>query len=68
MAERGKTRARADGFTAARVDEAIRIADTDGVNPALEYMEEAGIPRWTALRVLCSPLMHRRRERRANPR
>lgn len=68
MAERGKTRARADGFTAARVDEALRIANTDGVHPALEYMQLAGVPRQTALRVLCSPQMHRQRERRRNPR
>lgn len=68
MAERGKTRARADGFTAARVDEALRIATTDGVHPALEYMQLAGVPRHTALRVLCAPSLHRQSERRRNPR
>jgi len=68
MAERGNRRARADDFTAARVDEALRIANRDGVHPALEYMQLAGVPRQTALRVLCSPQLHRQRERRSQPR
>ena len=67
MAERGNSRARADDFTAARVDEALHIADTDGVHPALEYMRTAGVPRHTALRVLCSPQLHRPPERRDKP-
>ncbi|WP_219909718.1 hypothetical protein [Pseudoduganella armeniaca] len=50
------------------MDEALRIATTDGVHPALEYMQLAGVPRQTALRVLCSPALHRQHERRRNPR
>lgn len=68
MAERGTTRSRADATTAARVDDALKIVEADGIHPALEYMQQAGVPRDIALRVLCAPHFHRNGERRRNPR
>lgn len=68
MAERGTTRSRADATTAARVEDALKIVEEDGIHPALEYMQRAGVPREIALRVLCSPQFHRHGERRRNPR
>jgi hypothetical protein len=68
MAERGTTRSRADATTAARVEDALKIVREDGIHPALEFMQQAGIPREVALRVLCAPQFHRHGERRRNPR
>lgn len=68
MAERGTTRSRADATTAARVDDALKIVEADGIHPALEFMQRAGVPRDIALRVLCAPQFHRHGERRRNPR
>ncbi|WP_338762519.1 hypothetical protein [Massilia sp. METH4] len=68
MAERGTRRSRADANTAARVDDALKIVASDGIHPALEYMQRAGVPREIALRVLCAPQFHRQGERRRNPR
>ena len=68
MAERGTKRSRADATTAARVDDALKIVEEDGIHPALEFMQRAGVPRDIALRVLCAPQFHRHGERRRNPR
>ncbi|GGY21443.1 hypothetical protein GCM10007386_57720 [Pseudoduganella dura] len=68
MAERGTKRSRADATTAARVDDALKIVEADGIHPALEFMQKAGVPREIALRVLCAPQFHRNGERRREPR
>jgi hypothetical protein len=68
MAERGTRRSRADATTEARVNDALKIVEADGIHPALEYMERAGVPREIALRVLCAPQFHRHGERRREPR
>lgn len=68
MAERGTTRSRADEQTAARVEDALKIVQQGGIHPALEFMQEAGIPREVALRVLCAPQFQRHSERRRTPR
>lgn len=68
MADRGTTRSRADATTAARVDDALKIVEEDGIHPALEFMQRAGVPREIALRVLCAPQFHRHGERRREPR
>ncbi|TWI67324.1 hypothetical protein IP91_01437 [Pseudoduganella lurida] len=69
MVDRGTTRSRADAAMAARVEDALKIVEADGIHPALEYMEEAGVPRDIALRVLCAPNFHRHGdERRRGPR
>jgi hypothetical protein len=68
MAERGTKRSRADAATAARVEDALKIVEEDGIHPALEFMQRAGVPREIALRVLCAPQFHRHGERRREPR
>lgn len=42
------------------IDEAVIISSVDGVGPALDHMDESGVPRDTALRVLSGPQYHRR--------
>ncbi|MFC5513576.1 hypothetical protein ACFPOU_20970 [Massilia jejuensis] len=59
---------RANAYLAARVDDALRLLKTDGMSPALEFMQLVGVPRTVALRVLCSPTLQRRRDRRRAPR
>ncbi|HEX8604068.1 MAG TPA: hypothetical protein VF774_15585 [Pseudoduganella sp.] len=68
MAERGTKRSRADTTTAARVEDALKMVEADGIHPALEFMQQAGVPREIALRVLCAPQFHRHGERRREPR
>lgn len=53
-----------DTRTSARVDEAIRIWKESGVYAALEFTQLAGVPRSVAWRVLCSPLLSRKQDRR----
>jgi len=64
MSEHGRNDARKDRATAQIVDAGLHICGQHGVNPALDFLEEAGVPRPVALRVLCSPDHFRKRERR----
>jgi len=59
---------RANAYLAARVDDALKLLKTDGMSPALEFMQLVGVPRTVALRVLCSPSQQRTRDRRRAPR
>lgn len=59
---------RANAYLAARVDDALKMLKTDGLSPALEFMQLIGVPRTVALRVLCSPAQQRTRDRRRAPR
>jgi hypothetical protein len=64
----GTTDPRANAYLAARVDDALKMLQTDGMSPALEFMQLVGVPRMVALRVLCSPAQQRTRDRRRAPR
>ena len=64
----GNADPRANAYLAARVDDALRMLQTDGLSPALEFMQLVGVPRTVALRVLCSPAQQRTRDRRRAPR
>ena len=55
---------RADAHTAARVDRALKILETDGMHAAFAYMQLAGVPRGVARRVLCSSKHQRQHDRR----
>jgi hypothetical protein len=55
MAERIGSDARTDFTTAYFVEQGLKLCKRQGVNPALSFMESAGVPRPVALRVLCSP-------------
>lgn len=59
---------RANAYMAARVDDALKLLSTDGMSPALEFMQLVGVPRKVALRVLCSPAQQRTCDRRRAPR
>lgn len=63
MAEPGKSDARTDLTTAKSVEEGLKRCTHDGVHPALVFMEQAGVPRSVALRVLCSPEYFRKQDR-----
>ncbi|TWI69511.1 hypothetical protein IP91_00580 [Pseudoduganella lurida] len=54
---------RADGRTAAEVEQGVQLSFDEGVTSALEYMLTHGVPRPIAMRVLSSPECIRRRER-----
>ena len=58
-----KNDARTDMATAKSVEEGLKRCDQDGIYPALLFMEQAGVPRSVALRVLCSPEYFRQKER-----
>jgi len=64
MAGKGNSDPRENAYLAARVDDALKMLKTDGMSPALEFMQLVGVPRTVALRVLCSPDHQRRRDRR----
>jgi hypothetical protein len=64
MAGNGNSDPRENAYLAARVDDALKMLKTDGMSPALEFMQLVGVPRTVALRVLCSPDQQRRRDRR----
>lgn len=49
---------RVDGPNEA-IDDGVLLAEVDGVGPAVDYMERAGVERDTALRVLTAPQFHR---------
>lgn len=51
---------RTDLMTAQSVEEGLQRCRRDGVHPALLFMEQAGVPRSVALRVLCSPAYFRK--------
>ncbi|MGJ9419708.1 hypothetical protein ACHAC9_18435 [Massilia sp. CMS3.1] len=59
---------RANAYLAARVNDALKLLQTDGLSPALEFMQLVGVPRKVALRVLCSPSQQRSHDRRRTPR
>lgn len=64
MGRRDSTDPRSDAQLSRNVEHALKIVGTDGVGPALDFMQSAGVPRSTALRVLCSPQHYRKSERR----
>jgi hypothetical protein len=68
MSGSNKVDPRGNAYLAARVDDALRLLKTDGMSPALEFMQLVGVPRTVALRVLCSPSQQRTRDRRRAPR
>ena len=68
MAELSKNDARTDLTTARRVDEALNLSMQQGIDPALRFMEQVGVPRAVALRVLCSPEHFRKQDRRRSAR
>jgi len=68
MADLSNKDARTDAETAGRVNEGLKLCARYGLHPALLFMEEVGVPRPVALRVLCSPHHFRQRDRRSTPR
>ncbi|MCD2517158.1 hypothetical protein LQ564_12660 [Massilia sp. G4R7] len=68
MAEQTRDDVRRDVTTAGFVDEGLKLCRRYGLHPALLFMEEVGVPRPVALRVLCSPDHFRQRDRRRTPR
>lgn len=64
MSRRPETDQRNDTPTAEQIERALHIARREGVGPALAFMEEAGVSRRVALRVLASPHHIRLQERR----
>ena len=68
MVEQCNKDARRDLVTAGQVDEGLKLCARYGVHPALLFMEQVGVPRTVALRVLCSPHHFRQRARRRTPR
>jgi hypothetical protein len=68
MSGSGKPDPRANAYLAARVDDALKMLRTEGMSPALEFMQLIGVPRTVALRVLCSPSQQRTHDRRRTPR
>ena len=68
MAEQRRNDARTDVQMARQVDEGLKLCARYGLHPALLFMEQVGIPRQVALRVLCSPQHFRQRDRRRHPR
>lgn len=68
MVEQSRNDARTDFVTAGQVDEGLKLCTRYGIHPALLFMEQVGVPRQVALRVLCSPEHFRQRDRRRHPR
>lgn len=68
MVEHSSNDARTDVVTAGRVEEGLKLSARYGLHPALLFMEQVGVPRPVALRVLCSPDHYRQRDRRRLPR
>lgn len=67
MSRRPDTDQRNDTPTAEQVESALKLAKREGIGPALAFMEEVGVPRCIALRVLASPAHVRSKERRGKP-
>lgn len=55
--------ARRDDVTEQKVEAGVQLAVREGVNPALDFMERAGVPRPVALRILCGPTFKRHKLR-----
>lgn len=68
MAEQSGNDIRSDLQTAHFVDEGVKLSSRYGLHPALLFMEQVGVPRAVALRVLCSPNHYRKQDRRRTPR
>lgn len=68
MVEQAGNDVRTDLVMAGRVDEGLKLCARYGIHPALLFMEQVGVPRAVALRVLCSPQHFRQRDRRRSPR
>ncbi|QBE63265.1 hypothetical protein [Pseudoduganella lutea] len=51
--------ARANWRMAQCVDTGVKLSLADGVTPALEFMQECGVPREIAMRVLGAPCFGR---------
>lgn len=68
MVSQSKNDIRIDTETARQVDAGIRLCSEQGLHPALQFLEEGGVPRSVALRVLASPDHFRQQERRRLPR
>jgi len=68
MAEQNRDDARTDVTTAGFVEEGLKLCKRYGLHPAMLFMEQVGVPRPVALRVLCSPDHYRQRDRRRVPR
>lgn len=68
MSRRPETDQRTDTPTAEQIERGLHIAKREGVGPALAFMEESGVSRQIALRVLASPNHFRLQERRATSR
>lgn len=60
MTMRHERNNRQDKVTEQKIEIAVKLADDEGVNFALDYMHEKGIPRKVALRVLCAPRFKRK--------
>jgi hypothetical protein len=63
MGEVSRNDARTDQTTASHVEDALRLCARQGIHPALLLMEQQGVPRPVALRVLCSPELFRKQDR-----
>jgi hypothetical protein len=63
MARRG-LEPRTDAHLSDQIDRALQLARTEGIGSALDFMLTIGVPRPVALRVLTSPSLLRRHERR----
>jgi hypothetical protein len=68
MSKQNTNDARANRQISMHVEEGLRLSHTNGIHPALLFMEQVGVPRLVALRVLCSPDFFRHYDRRQRPR
>lgn len=64
MARRPNKDPRSNTSTPEHVEHGLQIAKHEGVGPALAVMQETGVPRQVAVRVLASPSYIRSKERR----
>ncbi|MBB3118370.1 hypothetical protein [Pseudoduganella violacea] len=66
MANSDRRKLRSEAFA---VDNALWVAKTEGTTPAMDYLQEKGVPQDVALRVLGGPEFHRQhRDRRQGKR
>lgn len=68
MVEQNRNDVRTDMVTATQVEAGLAMCVHHGIHPALQFMEQAGVPRAVALRVLCSPRHYRQHDRRSGAR
>ena len=64
MSRRDSSDPRQDRSLSCVVDAGLRIVQAEGVGPAIDFMENHGVPRPIIFRVLASPRHVRARERR----